>query len=187
VLNLPPEPGTTGYVLLALGLAAGLCLLVFGRGRVAALLGVDDRVLTVIVTCSLAATVAGAPYTLWRVLEDIRATGPVTPEHAEYVGAETKLIDGELVRRIEAEIPRGETYYVRVSPDAYVEIRESLALWLGYELVPRSQTREPEAADWIVTWGAPPAELGLRAEAPRLMGRNRLSEREPVYLARAAS
>ena len=187
MLNLPAEPGTTGYLLLVLGLAAGLSLLVFGRSRVAALLGVDDRVLTFLVTCSLAATLAGAPYTLWRVLEDIRATAPVTPEHAEYVGAETKLIDGELVRRIEAEIPPGETYYVRVAPDAYTEIRQSLALWLGYELVPRSQTRAPEEADWIVTWGAPPGELGLRAGAPRLVGRNRLSEREPVYLARAAS
>jgi hypothetical protein len=187
VLNLPPHPGTTGYVLLALGVAAGLALLVFGRQRVADLLAVDDRVLILVVTCFLAVTVAGVPYTLWRVLVDIRETAPVTPAHAEYVGAETKLIDGELVRRIEAEIPRGETYYVRVAPSAYSEIRTSLALWLGYELVPRSQTRTPEDADWIVTWGATPAELGLRAGAPRLVGRNRLSEREPVYLARSAS
>ena len=186
MLNLPPEPGTTGYVLIALGVAGGLSLLVLGRRRIAALLGVDDPVLTLLVAGSLAATIAGAPYTVWRVLEDIRATAEVTPEHAEYVGAETKLIDGELVRRIEAEIPRGETYYVRVAPDAYTEIRQSLPLWLGYELVPRSQAREPESADWVVTWGATPAELGLQAGPPRLVGRNRLSEREPVYLARAS-
>ena len=54
--------------------------------------------------------------------------------------------------------------------------------------MPRSQTREPESADWIVTWGAPPAELGLRAERtaarrpqPPLRGRARLPrEGEPL-------
>ena len=187
MLNLPPEPGMAGYVLLVLGVAAGLALLVFGRRRVADLLGTDDRLLVLVVTGALAVTLAGAPFTLRRVLVDIRETAPVTPEHAEYVGAETKLIDGELVRLVEAEIPPGDTYYVRVAPSAYSEIRESLALWLGYELVPRPQTREPEDADWIVTWGATPAELGVRAEEPELIGRNRLADREPVYLARAAS
>lgn len=186
MLNLPPEPGTTGYVLLALGAAAGL-LLLLGRGRVAAELGDDDdRLLTLLVTGALAATVAGAPFTLWRVLVDIRETAPITPEHAEYVGAETKLIDGELVRLIEARIPADETYYVRVSPDAYSEIRESLPRWLGYELLPRRQTRRAREADWVVTWGATPVQLGLRSAPPRLIGRNRLSAREPVYLAERA-
>jgi hypothetical protein len=187
VLNLPPEPGTTGYVLLALGALAGVAVLVLARGPVARELGTGDRLLTFVVTASLAVTVAGAPFTLWRVLVDIRETAPVTPEHAEYVGAETKLIDGELVRRIESLIPEGATYYVGFSPEAYIEIRESLRLWLGYELVPRRQARAAAGADWIVAWGATPSELSLRAAAPRLVGRNRLADREPVYLARGES
>jgi hypothetical protein len=187
MLNLPPSPGAAGYALLALGVAAGLALLLFGRRRVADLLGTDDRVLVFVVTGALAVTLAGAPFTLRRVLVDIRETAPIRPEHAEYVGAETKLIDGELVRLVEARIPSGDTYYVRVAPDAYSEIRTSLALWLGYELVPRPQTREPGGADWIVTWGATPAELGLSAATPTLIGRNRLADREPVYLARGRS
>lgn len=185
MLNLPPEPGTTGTALLVLGTSGGLALLVLGRRRVGDLLGGNDRALVLLVTAALAATVAAAPFTLWRVLVDIRETAPLTPAHAEYVGAETKLIDGELVRRIEARIPRGDTYYVRVAPAAHDEIRESLALWLGYELVPRSQTRAPDDADWVVTWGAPPSQLRLAAGEPRLVGRNRLATREPVYLARA--
>ena len=184
MLNLPAEPGTTGYVLLALGLAAGLSLLAFGRRRVGVRLG-NDPTLTLLVSTALAVTVAASPFTLWRVLVDIRRTAPVTPEHAEYVGAETKLIDGELVRRLEAQIPRDAAYYVRVSPDAYVEIRESLVRWLGYELVPRPQTRDRDAAQWVVTWGASPTRLGLRTRDVRLVGRNRLADREPVYLARA--
>ena len=36
------------------------------------------------------------------------------------------------------------------------------------------------------TAGATPAELGLSAGEPRLVGRNRLVEREPVYVAPAA-
>lgn len=186
MLNLPAEPGTTGYVLLTLGAAAALSLLAFGRRRVADLLGADDRVLATLVLGALAATVAGGPFVLWRVLVDIRETAPLTPEHAEYVGAETKLIDGELVRRVEARIARDETYAVRVAPESHGEIRESLALWLGFELVPRRQTRRAEAAEWLVTWGATPDELGLRAGAPRLVGRNRLADREPVYLTRTS-
>jgi hypothetical protein len=187
VLNLPPAPGPTGYVLLALGAIAGVALLVLGRGPVARELGTGDRLLTFVVTAALAATVAGAPFTLWRVVVDIRETAPITPEHAQYVGAETKLIDGELVRRIEALIPDRATYYVGFSPGAYIEIRESLRLWLGYELLPRRQARSAVRADWIITWGAAPSELGLGIAAPRLVGRNRLADREPVYLAKSAS
>lgn len=184
MLNLPAEPGATGFALLFLGAAAGLALLLFGRRRIAGLLGVDDRALVLLVACALAGAAAGGPYGVWRVLADIRETAPLTPQHAEYVGAETKLIDGELVRRLEAEIPRRATYSVRVAPGAYEEIRTSLALWLGYELVPRPQARAVAEADWVVTWGATPDELGLRAGPPRLIGTNRLSDREPVYLAR---
>ena len=93
------------------------------------------------------------------------------------------MIDGELAERIGAPIAEGQTYYVAVAPDAHSEIRESLPLWLGYALVPRRRVRDPADADWIVTWGGTPAELGLRAGEPRLVGRNRLVEREPVYLA----
>jgi hypothetical protein len=186
VLNLPAEPGTTGYVLLMFGALAGLTLFLLGRGPVARALGADDRLVALVVSGALAASAAGAPFTVWRMLVDIRETAPITPEHAEYVGAETKLIDGELVRRVEAAIPRHDTYYVRVSPEAYVEIRESLARWLGYELLPRRQASRPREAAWVVAWGATPADLGLRAERPELIGRNRLSEREPVYLAKTS-
>ena len=185
MLNLPPEPGTTGAVLLALGALAGLVLVVLGGGRIEREVG-GDRVLAWIVALALGGTVAAAPFTLWRVVEDIRATAPISAEHARYVGAETKLIDGELAERIGVPIGEGETYYVGVAPDAYSEIRDSLALWLGYALVPRRRVREPGDADWIVTWGATPAELGLRAGEPRLVGRNRLFEREPVYVAPAS-
>jgi hypothetical protein len=181
VLNLPSEPGTTGLALLALGALLGLALVVAGRGRVGA-----DRAAGWLVLLALGATVAGAPYTLWRVSEDIRETWTVGPEHARYVGAETKLIDGELAARVGEELPRDATYYVAVAPAAFSEIRASLGPWLGYALVPRRQVREPADADWIVTWGATPDELGLRAGTPVLVGRNRLVAREPVYVAPAA-
>ena len=187
MLNLPPEPGTTGAVLLGLGAVAGILLVLLGRGRVARELGAATGCSRGSSRSRSAATVAAAPFTLWRVVEDIRATAPITPEHARYVGAETKLIDGELAERIGARIrERARPTTSRVAPDAYSEIRESLALWLGYALVPRRRVRDPADADWIVTWGATPAELGLRAGEPRLVGRNRLVEREPVYLAPAS-
>jgi hypothetical protein len=183
VLNLPPEPGTTGTLMLALGVVLGVLLLLLGRRVVVAEAGGGP--VGLVTGVFLAVTIAGAPYTLWRVVEDIRETAPISAEHARYVGAETKLIDGELAERIGAPMPAGATYYVAVAPDAYSEIRESLGHWLGYALLPRRRVTEPAEAEWIVTWGATPDELGLRAGEPRLVGRNRLSERERVYVAPA--
>lgn len=171
--------------MLGLGAVAGILVLLLGRRPVGEQLGAaGHRALIWAVTGALGISVAGAPFTLWRVVEDIRETAPITAEHARYVGAETKLVDGELVLRIGASIPEGDSYYVAVAPDAFSEIRASLALWMGYALVPRRRLRDPREADWIVTWGATPAQLGLDAGRPRLVGRNRLVEYEPVYLAR---
>ena len=170
--------------MLVLGVCAGLLLLLVAGTRLRSRPG-GDAAVSWLLAGALAVTLAGAPYTLWRVVQDIRTTAPVTPDHARYVGAETKLIDGELVERIGTLIPKGDTYYVAVSPRAYEEIRTSLARWLGYALVPRRQTPKPGAADWIIAWGTTPAALDVRAASPRLVGRNRLFAREPVYLARA--
>ena len=169
--------------MLALGVVLGVVLLLLGRRRIIAEAG--GSLVGLVTAVFLAVTIAGAPYTLWRVVEDIRETAPISAEHARYVGAETKLIDGELAERIGASMPADATYYVAVAPGAYSEIRESLAHWLGYALLPRRRVKEPTEAEWIVTWGGTPAGLGLRAGEPRLVGRNRLSEREPVYLAPA--
>jgi hypothetical protein len=185
MLNLPPEPGTTGAALLALGAVAGIALVLLARGRIERELG-GDQLLTWVVALTLGLTLAGAPFTLWRVAEDIRETAPIEPDHARYVGAETKLIDGVLALEVGARLPVDATYYVAVAPGAFSEIRDSLGPWLGYALAPRRQVRDPADADWIVTWGATPAELGVPAGEPQLVGRNRLVEREPVYVAPAA-
>jgi hypothetical protein len=189
MLNLPSQPGTTGFVLLACGAAVGLLLLVLLRDRVADEVASvsTQRAVPLLVAASFALTVAAAPFILWRVGVDIRETGPVPPEHARFVGAETKLIDGELVERLEGLLPEDATYAVAVAPDAYPEIRASLGHWLGYALIPRRQVRDPRAAEWIVVWGETPADLGIRVRRSRLVGRNRLVSDEPVYLAQAAA
>jgi hypothetical protein len=188
MLNLPPQPGPIGALLLALGALAGFAVVLCARRGIRDRLGQETAPAVVwLVTAALGLTVAGAPFTTWRVLEDIRETAPISPEHARYVGAETKLIDGELAERIGFGIRKDETYYVAVAPSAHGEIRASLALWLGYALAPRRRTADPRNADWIVTWGAPPASLGLDAGTPILVGRNRLVDFEPVFVARSRS
>jgi hypothetical protein len=139
------------------------------------------------VTVVLGVTFAAAPFVVWRVVEDIRRTAPITPEHARYVGAETARIDGELVEAVAERIPPNASYYVAVAPDAFVQIRESLANWMGFALLPRRRVGDHRSADWIVVWGATPAQVGLVAHEVRLVGVNRLVAREPVYLARGSS
>jgi hypothetical protein len=186
MLNLPPSPGPVGVVLLALGAGLGLVVLVGLRARLAGELGWrSGAVESWLVAAVVAVSVAGAPFTLWRVGVDIRETSRFSATHKRYVGAETKLVDGELAERVGALIPPGDTYFVAVAPDAHSEIRESLALWLGYAFVPRRRVRTEAEADWVVTWGATPAELDLATAPPTLVGRNRLVEREPVYVAAA--
>lgn len=182
MLNLPPQPGMAGALLLVLGALAGLAIILRGRVGIRERVGDVGKPAAWLVTAALALTVAGVPFTTWRVLQDIRETAPISAQHARYVGAETKLIDGELAERIGSGIPLDDTYYVAVAPSAYSEIRESLALWLGYALAPRRRVADPLNADWIVTWGALPASLGLDTGPPRLVGRNRLVDFEPVYL-----
>lgn len=179
MLNLPPHPGTTGALLLLAGAIAGAVAAALAQRRADL---ADDRLTTLLVAGALGLTLAAAPFTVWRVLVDIRETAPISADHARYVGAETKLIDGELVERIGARIPEGASYHVATAPDAYEEIRASLDEWMGYALAPRPQTDDPRSAEWIVTWGAPPEQLGLPTGRTRLVGRNRLVDREPVYL-----
>ena len=76
---------------------------------------------------------------------------------------------------------------VAVAPSAYLEIRQSLAQWLGYALIPRRQVRDARSGGWVVVWGATPADLGIHVLRTRLVGRNRLSNEEPVYVAEARS
>jgi hypothetical protein len=184
MLNLPSQPGTTGFVLLVLGAAVGVVVLVWLRDRVIRELASvsTPRAVPWLVAGSLAVTTAAAPFIMWRVAVDIEETGPVPAEHARFVGAETKLIDGELVEQLGGLLPEHATYAVAVAPDAYSEIRESLAQWLGYALIPRRQVRDARAAEWVVVWGGTPAALGVRALRSRLVGRNRLVDEEPVYL-----
>jgi hypothetical protein len=173
--------------MLVCGALAGLLVFVLWRDRIARELDAapTDRAVPWLVTGLLSLTIAAAPFTLWRVAVDIRETSPITAEHARFVGAETKLIDGELVEDIAEILPADATYFVVIAPDAYSEIRSSLARWLGYALVPRRQVSTAREADWIVVWGGEPAAFGIRATRSRLVGRNRLVEEEPVYLVQA--
>lgn len=183
MLNLPPQPGTTGVLLLLAGAIAGAVAAALAQRRTDL---ADDRLVRLLLAGALGLTVAGAPFTVWRVLVDVRETAPISAEHARYVGAETKLIDGELVERIGAGIPEGASYYVAVAPGSYEEIRVSLDEWMGYALAPRPQTDDPRSAAWIVTWGARPEQLGMPTGRTRIVGRNRLVDREPVYLTERA-
>jgi hypothetical protein len=189
MLNLPSQPGAAGFVMLVTGAVAGLLVLALLHKRIAEQLGSErgEQSVTWLLTALLAATVAAGPFTLWRVIQDIRETAPITAEHAAFVGAETKLIDGELVEQIAGRIPEDASYGVVVAPQAYVEIRTSLAHWLGYALIPRRQVRLPREAEWVVVWGAPPARLGVHAVRTYLVGKNRLYKNEPVYVAELPS
>ena len=182
MLNLPPQPGRSrGRSCSALGAVAGL-----GSSRS---LGRADRLAELAPAAVVAWVVTAA---LWR------SRSPGAPVHDSGASSTTSArrrrsrADARALRRRRDEAdrrgarradrrphPERDTYYVAVAPDAYFEIRESLALWMGYALVPRRRVRDAREADWIVAWGATPAQLESRR------GRSAARRPEPALRARA--
>jgi hypothetical protein len=162
VLGLPAEPGAVGAIMVVLGLVAAAALVLFGRRRIAAEVGAPLRSAVALATlATLATTVAAAPFVLWRVVEDIRYTSRLTTVQAEEIGADMNGLDEQVFERVRAMVPSDATYAIAVDPDLHWRQREALPKWAGFSLLPRVRVDDPARADWIVSWGVPPAELGV--------------------------
>ena len=184
MLNLPPQPGTTGR---------SACASAPSRDP-ARLRPVGRRRSSASTTgCSPSGRHGGSRDHGRRSAVHALARRPGHPRDGagrararEYVGAETKLIDGEVVERIGADDPgRGDVLRCR-RPGCVLRDPRGLGLWLGYALVPRRPDTRSAGGGLDRHVGGDPRRARPRAGTPRLVGRNRLSEREPVYLSRAA-
>jgi hypothetical protein len=119
-----------------------------------------------LVAVALLATVAvSAPFTADGVINDVRAAHGYSPFRAERVGPEGNGLDTTVVDRIAERIPRHATYAIVIARSAPQDVGAVFRIWALAFLLPRVAVSDPAAADWIVSFGAPPRHFGVRARA----------------------
>ena len=159
MLALPSEPGTIGLVLLGVGAVTGLIAGI----AVARVLASHARIgVAAAVGTMIAAAVASAPFTSWRLVQDIRYTARIDGSTAERIGAYENYLDATIFDELLARIPSSDRYYVRVSDTVRPESAAyAFHVWGLTWLLPRRAVTDPEDADWLVTWGVDPYDVGV--------------------------
>jgi hypothetical protein len=174
VLALPNEVGGAELALLVAGALLGLAAAWVVRRRLLALLpAAPARPPVALVAAAALATAVGlAPFTAWRVAQDIRYTSGISRPVAERIGAYENYLDGSAFDDIAAAIPPGETYYATASDRIEPErAREAFPYWASTALLPRRAVARPDEARWLVTWGVHPGRLGVAvADVRRVRG-----------------
>jgi hypothetical protein len=166
MVAVPGEVGSVGAVLLVVGtLVAIACGLLLWRRLGREQDRLLHRVTHGVVALAFACGVAVAPWNAWRVVVDARFSASLGRAEAEGYAPTEVGVDPRLFAAIERTIPPTDTFYVRASPE--IDAGSAVPLfevWQLKELLPRVAVEDPAEADWIVTWGVDPANLGVAVE-----------------------
>ena len=163
MIGLPAEPGLVGTAFLAAGAIVGIAIGIaawrrlfgaFGEGRAA-------QLVRGVVVVALTAGTGIAPFVAWRIVEDIRVVADVTRADAEVIGALGNEIDATVFDDFRAAIRAEETYYVDTSKTIDPTRAGAFRQWSLGALLPRVRVLDPADADWVVTWGLDPRQLGV--------------------------
>jgi hypothetical protein len=130
-----------------------------------------------------ASSLAVAPVTAWAVISDIRAAKHLSALEAERFGPEENGLDTSLLDRVAQVIPPGATYDVAFSDGVDPARASVFRLWSLVALLPRRAVVDGSPPEWIVSWGAPPAELELAVTDIHVIEPEAASD-PPVYVAR---
>ena len=171
--------GPESLLLASLGAVLGAVLVArFGRWS-----SVPARVAGAIAAALAASSLAVAPVTAWAVISDIRSAQRLSAREAERSGPEGYGFDTSVTDRLAALIPAEDTYAI-VSSDQGESDRDLVfRLWSLTALLPRVALTDPASADWVVTWGVPPSDLGVPVADVRALELRGASD-PPVYVAR---
>jgi hypothetical protein len=181
MLGLPASPGLAGAVLLVLGALIGAAagLLVLRRQPVA------PAALGGLVALVAAVTVAAAPYTLWRISEDVRYTSGLNDDDRAGAGPIQTFLQPYLLDPAVPLIPEEARYFTAVSDEIRREARQGFRPLAMNVLFPRVSVERPAQADWIVAWGVDPRGLGVAvSDVTRV--REAQAGYPPVWVARVA-
>jgi hypothetical protein len=186
MVALPSAAGWTGLLLLVFGGVAGLAVASWAWPRLRESLAEASGAGTAsaaILTCALASSLAVAPLATWRMGRDIQYVSGLSRAKAEESGALRNGLEPRVFAALRAKIPPQDTYYAAVGPGVPARARDAFADRAATELLPRLPRVEPILAQWIVTWGRAPADLGVPIRNSRVVAwANGLD----VHLARVA-
>lgn len=104
------------------------------------------------------------PQALRGVTDQARDLSAVPVAQRELLGARSVDLDTRIFVEARRRIALGETYAVVTGPDVEVSsssTRHAVAPFARYYLLPRRQTPEPSAADWILSFGGDLDALAL--------------------------
>lgn len=128
---------------------------------------------TLVAACLLASVLVSAPFTAWAFVGDVRAARGFSTFDAARVGAESNGIDTRVIDRIARRIPEHASYAIVLAPGADPDVTAVFRIWTLTVLLPRVAVADSRKAEWIVTFGASPAQLGVPASGVRRVRSNR--------------
>jgi hypothetical protein len=115
--------------------------------------------------CVVVAVVAWrTPQALRDVAGQARGLSELPAAQREFLGARSADLDTRLFVEARRRIALDETYAVLTGPGVDVSLaatRDAVAPFARYYLLPRRQTPEPSAADWILSFGGDLDALGV--------------------------
>jgi len=131
----------------------------------------------------VASTLVIAPVTAWAVVSDTRAAQRLSDREAERFGPESYGFDTSVTDRIAALVPPADDYRLVASDGLEANRALGFRLWSLSSLLPRIAAADPSSADWIISWGVPPRELGVAVHELHVLAL-RGGSQPPVYVAR---
>jgi hypothetical protein len=174
-----PLSGVEALLLAGTGAAVGALL----AGRLARWPSPSARLSGMTAVALAASALAVAPVTAWMIVSDLRAAKELSTREAERIGPEEYGLDTSLIDRVADVIPSGATYDVAFSGRLDPQRTSVFRVWSLAALLPRRAVSDPSSADWIISWGVPPSELGVPVTEVRVIEPAAKSD-PPVYVGR---
>ena len=124
---------------------------------------------TLVAASLLASVLASAPFTARDVFNDARAARDSTAFAADRVGPESNGIDTTVIDRVARLIPRHATYALVFAPGLDPGITGVFRAWALPVLLPRVAVARTADPEWVVSFAAPPGQLGVSARSVHLI------------------
>ena len=142
-------------MLLGVGAVASVVVVVLFWGRLRRLeLPVAAAWVCLVVTCCL------APFIARRFVQDLRVTTRLHGYDRAAAGPVQAYLPGYLIDNARTVIPAGATFATVVSDAVpWAPARAAFPSLVMQTLFPRVSVKDPKRAEFLVTWGIPPARV----------------------------
>ena len=114
---------------------------------------------TLIALVALFAALKQLPTSLRAAQRQVETTAGLSDVQRELAPANTYQVNGSLLLRAQELIPKNDVFYVATGGQPGLGAASPFS---AYWLLPRRHTEEPSSAQWILSYGGDPAQLGVR-------------------------